>query len=98
MRLAGTDTVVVSSNQLSTGVGKETVILNMERGEYFGLNEVGASIWDLLQRPRTVDEIKSEILAEYDVTPEQCERDLLHVLSELLDAGVIEIRNATSGS
>ncbi len=46
-------------------------------GVYYGLNAVGASIWNLLQQPRTVSEIRDAILGEYEAEPQQCERDLL---------------------
>jgi hypothetical protein len=98
MNIAETTTVVVSRNQLSTIVGEETVILQLDDGKYFGLNQVGSTVWQLLQQPRTVGNIKSELLEQYDVTPEQCERDLLHLLAGLVEAGLIEIRNDSPNS
>lgn len=98
MKIAHTDVVVASRSQLSTSVGSETVILHTDKGEYFGLNEVGASIWRLVQQPRSVEEIKSELVSEYDVTPEQCEEDLMQILAQLVEAGLIEIRDGSTNT
>ncbi len=85
--------VVATSEQASSELEGEAVILNLKSGLYYGLNPVGASIWNLIQQPRTVSEIRSVILAEYSVSPEQCERDLLALLQQLEAQGLIEVSN-----
>ncbi len=86
-----TTLVVASKNQVSAHLGDEAVILHLEDGVYFGLNQLGASIWHLLESPRTVAEIREAIMAEYEVEPQRCEQDLLHWLKELQHQGLIEI-------
>jgi hypothetical protein len=88
------DTVVVSPQQVSTELGSETVILGVEAGRYFGLNEVGARIWSLLQAPRRVSELCDAIQEEYDVTQAECTRDVLELLHELNDKGLIDVQPA----
>ncbi len=85
--------VVATSEQASSELEGEAVILNLKSGLYYGLNPVGASIWNLLQQPRTVSEIRDAILAEYSVEPQQCERDLLELLQQLEALGLIEVKN-----
>jgi hypothetical protein len=84
-------TVVVSPNQVSTELGHETVILGMQAGEYLGLNEVGARLWSLLQRPTRVSALCDAILAEYEVEPLECTRDVLELLGALQDKGLIDV-------
>jgi hypothetical protein len=60
---------------------------------YYGLNSVGASIWNLIQEPRTINEVRDAILAQYEVEPEQCDRDIKALLEELEAEGLIEVRN-----
>lgn len=88
--------IVASSEQISSDLGEEAVILNLKSGVYHGLNEVGASIWKLIQEPRTIEEIKHKLLEEYDVEPEQCESDVIELLENLLAAGLIVINNETT--
>ncbi len=84
-------TVVVMKDQVSCDLSGEAAILNLKSGVYFGLNTVGASIWKLIQEPRTVKEIHEAILEEYDVEPNRCEHDVLELLQELSTQGLIEI-------
>jgi hypothetical protein len=85
-------TIVQSSNQVSTDLGNEKVILGLASEEYYSLKEVGARIWERIQEPTTVQEIREAILASYAVEPEQCERDLLAVLQDMANEGLVEIR------
>ncbi|WP_315786742.1 lasso peptide biosynthesis PqqD family chaperone [Fischerella sp. JS2] len=85
--------VVASVEQISSDLGGEAVILNIKSGTYHGLNEVGTLIWNLIQTPKTVEDIKAAILAEYEVEAEQCDRDLVNLLEDLLAAELINIQN-----
>jgi len=93
MQIAETSTVVAVPNQISSSLGEEAVILELTQGVYYGLNAVGARIWELLKEPRTAGEIRDVILDEYDAEPEAVTRDLLGLLTELADRGLIEVRD-----
>ncbi len=56
----------------------------------FVLNEVGARIWELIERGRSVQQIEQLLLEEFDATPEQLEEDLLRLLRQLQEVGAIE--------
>lgn len=87
--------VVATKEHLSSDLNNESVILNLKSGVYYGLSAVGASVWNLIQQPRTVSEIQDALLEKYDVEPEQCERDLLALLQELEAEGLIEESHET---
>ena len=82
--------VRASLQQAHCDVHGEIVILDVERGAYYGLEEVGARVWELLQTPRRVFEVRDILVAEFDVSAEKCEQDLTSFLGELLDAGLAE--------
>lgn len=88
-------TVVTAPDQVSSDLGGEAVILNMGSGVYHGLNEVGAKVWDLIEQPKTVKQIKELLIEEYEVDSEVCKNDLLALLKDLQAAGVIEVKNDT---
>ncbi len=92
-KIDGRSVVVVTRDQVSADLSGEAAILNLKSGIYYGLNEVGARIWSLVQEPKTVSEIRDTIVQEYDVEPEQCGTDLLSLLEELLSKGLIEVRD-----
>lgn len=93
MQIVETSTVVAVPNQISSSLGEEAVILELTQGVYYGLNAVGARIWELLKEPRTAGEIRDVILDEYDAEPEAVTRDLLGLLTDLADRGLIEVRD-----
>jgi len=71
----------------------ETVMMSIERGEYYGINPIGSRIWSLLETPRTVSALCDTLCPDYDVTPEQCAVDVQLFLIQLVDKGVIKIVN-----
>lgn len=83
--------IVVTKDQVSCDLSGEGAILNLKSGVYFGLNTVGASIWKLIQEPRSVREIQNAIQEEYEVEPKRCEQDILELLEELLTHELIKI-------
>lgn len=89
-----TSTVVAVADQLWTKLDNEAVLLDQKRGTYYGLNEVGARIWELLERPRRVEEIRDVLVGEYEVEVDRCNGDLMALLQNLLNRGLIEVRDS----
>jgi hypothetical protein len=85
--------VAASKENVSCALGDEAAILQTRSGVYYGLDPVGARIWKLLEKPRSVKDLRTAILDEYDVEPAQCESDLLKLLEKLHTEGLIEIRS-----
>ncbi len=86
-----TSRVAASPEQVSCDLAGEAVMLNLKNGVYYGLDPVGARIWSLIQEPRLVREIRDTVLDEYDVDAEQCEHEVLTLLSEMAGHGLIEV-------
>ncbi|MBE2268852.1 MAG: lasso peptide biosynthesis PqqD family chaperone [Anaerolinea sp.] len=84
--------VVATKNQISTDMSDETVILNLQNGVYYGLDPVGTFIWKLIQEPNDVRAIRDAVLNEYDVEAERCEQDIVNLLQELLEQGLVEVQ------
>src|SRR5271156_5745320 len=85
-------TVMVTSQQVSCPLGDESAILNIKNSVYYGVNPVGATVWNLLKEAKTVAEIRDAILDEYEVDEGRCEKDLLALLEEMRSEGLIEVR------
>ncbi|MBK8026176.1 MAG: PqqD family protein [Chloroflexi bacterium] len=83
--------LVASSNQISTEMPNETVILDVVNGIYYGLDEVGTFIWNQVQSPQTVQSLVEALLDEYDVTVDQAQRDAVRLLSELQGIGLVHV-------
>jgi len=70
----------------------ETVILNLESGTYFGLDPVGALIWQLCQDLHSLRSVWQAMQAEFDATAEELHADLLAFVDELSGQGLVTLR------
>ena len=86
------DSVVVRSRELvSSEIDDEIVMMSIENGKYYGLNEVGSCIWRMLEKPHSVADIIKQILLDYEVDPAACEEDVMRFLRQLDDDNILEI-------
>jgi Coenzyme PQQ synthesis protein D (PqqD) len=88
--------VAVGQDQISCQLGDEVTILNLINGVYYSLHAVGAHIWQRLQEPSIVADIRDLLLQEYEVDASDCERDLLALLESLAAEGLIEVKDGPS--
>ena len=85
------NTTVHRVNDVMTAdVDNELVMMRLESNGYFGLDAIGRRIWELLDEPRTVAQLCALLCEEYEVSAEECERDLLHYLKELEAHGLLQ--------
>ena len=89
--------VIAAPQQVSADLSGEAAILNLDSGVYYGLNVVGAFIWNQIQEPICVKDIYETVLGEFDVDREQCQHDVDRLLQNLADEGLIEIQNEHAG-
>jgi len=84
-----TDSVTLSQEVLFQEIGGEAVLLDLASESYFGLDDVGTRIWQLLQEHSSLRKVHEVLLDEYEVAPARLEQDLLRHLGELADAGLV---------
>jgi hypothetical protein len=68
----------------------EVVMLSIENSEYYGMDKVGSRIWELLEHPLPFRELVGKLMAEYEVTEEQCTADTLAFLTKLQDKKLLQ--------
>lgn len=64
-------------------VGIEIVLLDLDKGIYLGLDEVGSRVWELLMASHSEAEAVDAIAAEYDVDPSRAEQDVAELIADL---------------
>ncbi|MCG6941457.1 MAG: PqqD family peptide modification chaperone [Thiohalocapsa sp.] len=69
----------------------EVLMMHVDSGNYFGLNEVASFVWYQLELPRTVGDLCSRIRLEFDVEEERCIMDLLAHLRDSIADGLVEV-------
>jgi hypothetical protein len=83
--------LVAVSRQVHRDVAGETMILGLAKSRYYSLNETGSRIWGLLQQPIIAAAIADVVSAEQEAPRERIEADLMALLAQLLDEGLIEV-------
>jgi hypothetical protein len=83
------DKVTIPSNVMARPVGDELVILDLASGTYFGLDPVGARLWQLIGEGKTLFEACDVLLAEFEVGREQLQADIARLADELKASGLI---------
>ena len=88
------DSILIRTSQLPAAeLGPEdTVLLDAERGVYYGLEGPARRIWEELSEETTLDKICTSLVEEYDVEREQCESDTRGFLAELIENGLVKVR------
>lgn len=84
--------MVAVPDHLTCDLAGEAAILNLTNSVYYGLNTVGARIWQLIQSPVPVEQVRNAIVEEYEVEPIRCEADLLALLEDLHREGLIQVQ------
>ena len=80
-----------SDDQIAATVDREIVILSVERGSYYGLDDVGSEIWQQMASPVRVDTLCDLLAAKYDADRGTIERDVLALLDKLTAEGLISV-------
>ena len=84
------DRFAISEDVVSREIAGEVVLMDLESGLYFGLDEVGARIWQLLDKEaQDIAAICDAIVAEYDASRDVVEADTMALMSDLLERGLI---------
>ena len=84
---------VVERNEaiVFTEIDGAVVMMDVDEGRYFELDEIGGRIWALIESGASVATICEALLTEYEVAADVCQRDVLEFVAEARDLGVIRI-------
>jgi hypothetical protein len=98
MTVFGEGLVSVPDDVLFRELDGEAIILDLAKGVYFGLDVVGTRIWMVLAESASVRRAIDAVVAEYDVEPAVAAQDVLDLVSELRDRGLIQVAPPESGA
>jgi hypothetical protein len=69
----------------------KVILLHIENGEYYNLNETGSDLWGYLAEPKTLDELVKLIEKKYLITAEDCQADILLWLESTINKKLLKI-------
>jgi hypothetical protein len=81
---------VVTDQQITSQLGDESVILGLNEGIYYGLDEIGTRIWTQLQSPRSINEICDNLAQDFDVERATCGEAVTALLQDMEARGLLE--------
>jgi PqqD family protein of HPr-rel-A system len=87
------DTVVRAPDVYATTIDGDVVVFNVEKGQYYGMQNVGVRIWELIEQPASIDAVCQVLMTEFSIDQPTCEAHVLKFLGELLEAQLIEVRD-----
>jgi hypothetical protein len=72
----------------------ELVGLHVDRGVCYGFNATATRVWQLIEEPRTIDDLCATLIAEHDVDEAECRADLAALLDMLADEKLVVLTPA----
>jgi len=91
------DRAAAPSHVLVRFLDQESVLLNLETEKYFGLDETGTRMWQLVTTAPNINAAYQELLAEYDVHPELLRENLTELVGHLVEHGLLQVSPADAG-
>ena len=88
----------IPEDVLSQDLEGETILLNLASGVYFGLDPIGTRVWRLIEEHGRLGPIRGAMTQEYDVSNERLGEDLIDLVAQLLDKGLLEVIKKGEGS
>jgi hypothetical protein len=90
--IAKYDIVSASPHQVYTTLGSESVVLQLQAGAYFGMNDVGTAVWNFLQQSRQVADVIEYVVDNYEVSAQVAEAEILSFLQNLAEKGLVVVK------
>jgi Coenzyme PQQ synthesis protein D (PqqD) len=81
--------LVCNPNVTFQRLGDELVVVNLESDTIYTLNATAAMVWELLQNGSDIEDVRTRLLAEYDVEDKTIDRELGEAFAKLMNFGLI---------
>jgi coenzyme PQQ synthesis protein D (PqqD) len=89
MTISFSDRVRVADDVLISNLQEESVILNLDSERYYGLDNVGTRFLSVLDESESIEAAYEVLRDEYDVDAQSLRQDLLELIENLLNQGIL---------
>lgn len=90
--LEPTTVVAQQTDTVAADIAGEIVVMDVDQGKYFGLDDIGSDIWRRLETPMSVAALCAALEADYAADPETIRTDVIVLLQSLIERGLVETR------
>lgn len=91
MKIASKTLISKTDNCVGVQLGNESVLMSIEKGEYYSLDPIGSRIWELLQTPKAFEQLCMQLEQEFNVDPDKFKDDVEGFLNELITEKFIDL-------
>lgn len=81
---------VARADVVDCDIGGDRALLHLQSNTYFTMNATASALWLALAEPKTTDELVKVVTDAFEVTAEQCRGDIETLLSQMVEAHVID--------
>lgn len=74
---------------IGSPIDDEMVMMDVDKGSYFGLNSMGSEIWNLIEEPKTIKQLVDALIDEYEVSRDECKTEVTKFIDTLVDVDLI---------
>lgn len=85
------DVISQAAGFLASDMDGDKVMMSIESGKYFNLGEIGGRIWELIEQPKTIEQVVDALMLEYEIDKEQCETQVGAFIQSLYDNELIVV-------
>lgn len=91
--LADTAVVVADKDVFSCELAGGQALLDLRSSTYYSINSVGSHVWELLQQPIAVADIRRSVTETFEVEDARAGADIQALLSQFTEAGLVQVQN-----
>lgn len=74
---------------IGSPIDDEMVMMDVDKGSYFGLNSMGSEIWNLIEEPKTIQQLVNTLTDEYEISQNECETEVTKFIEALVDVNLV---------
>lgn len=91
--LSDSTVIVADKDVFSCELAGGQALLDLRSSTYYNINSVGSHVWELLKSPTSIGDIHHSVLEAFEVEPDRCRADLMALINQLKDAGLVQVAN-----
>lgn len=78
-----------NKNSVASKLHDEIIMIDVTLGKYFAMNPIASDIWELIESPKSIEQITSVLMEKYEVDQQTCEQDVIQFIEELRTLNLI---------
>ncbi|MEN2978574.1 PqqD family protein [Tistrella bauzanensis] len=92
MAITLADTITRNDDLMIAEIDGEVVLMHIDLGNYYGLDEIGSDIWTRLDAPQGVAALRDALIADYEGDAAQIEADLIELLDRMAEHDLVRVQ------